>query len=121
MIKIFITVFFFSEIIIATAIISKLVYWRKCVNNLNEDVLFFQRKVTPFFIDVRLLLEDIVRSINNIKNYILRKRREYLTKALNSSIIYLILFLLKGKYKKAFIACMLGKDICEGVVESVFS
>lgn len=118
MFKIFFTVFFISEIIIASAIISKLVYLRKRVNYFNDDVLSFQRNITPFFIDIRLFLEDIVQGISNIKNYIVKKRREYALKALNSAIVYLVLLLLKGKYKKTFLTFLLGKDILEGIFES---
>lgn len=120
MYKIFFAIFFISELIIATAIILKLLQLRTCVKSFNEDVLCFQKKIEPFFIDVRLFLEDILHCVNNFKIYIIQKRREYILKALNSAIVYLVLFLLKGKYKKAVIAYLVGKDICEGLLESVF-
>lgn len=120
MYKIFFAIFFISELIIATAIVLKLVQLRKCVNSLNDDVLYFQKKIEPFFIDVRLFLEDILHCVNNFKIYIVQKRREYVLKALNNAIVYLVLLLLKGKYKKAVIAYLVGKDICEGLLESVF-
>lgn len=119
MFKIFFAIFFLSEVIIASAIISKILHWRKCVNHFNQDVLFFQRKITPFFIDIRLFLEDIIQGVYNLKNYFIQKRREYTLKVLNSSMVYLVLFLLRGKYKKAVLVCLFGKDVLQGILESI--
>jgi len=118
MLKIFFITFFIAELIIAIAVILKIHSFDKCVNKLNNLVVGNQNKIRIGFLDIRLLLEDFSNTIVKVKALIADKRREYLAKVIETTLIYTSFFFLKGKYKKAILACQIAKEIFEGIQEA---
>jgi len=118
MLKIFFITFFAAELIIAIAVILKIYNFNKCVNNLNNLIMNNQNRIRMGFIDIRLFLEYFSTSIAEVRALIANKRREYLAKVIETTLIYSSLFFLKGKYKKTILACQIAKEIYEGINEA---
>ena len=118
MIKIFFITFFIAELIIAFAVILKLYKLDRCVVALNEAVLHYQPKIRFGLIELREIIITFRKNINLCIGLIKRKRQEYVFTALKTSLIYLSIFLLKGKYKKTVFAYQLLSEIYEGIKEA---
>jgi len=118
MIKIFFVTFFIAELIIALAVIMRILQFDRCVNNLNSLVLTNRNKIRSGFIDFRLSIEEFEKALEEIKNYLAKKREEYLVNILKTSLMYGSIFMLKGKYKKSVFAFQLVKEIYEGIKEA---
>ena len=118
MIKIFFVTFFIAELIIALTVIIKICQLDRCVNTFNALVLANQSTIRTAFIDFHLLIEDFNNGLAELKNFIVKKREEYLINTLKTSLIYGSIFLLKGKYKKSVFAFQLVKEIYEGILEA---
>lgn len=118
MIKLFFITFFMAELIIATAIISKICKFNRYVNYWNTLFLKSKTKIRNGFIDLCLLFEDFSNDIYKIKEIIRQKRFDYLVNFLRTSIIYCGIFLLRGKYKKAILTYQVAKEIYEGLNEA---
>ena len=114
----FIAIIFIAEIIIALTLISCIVKADKAVLQLKSDI----SKILP---DIKTLLGNVKSGVSLLKEkrlwlfaYIRIKRNQYLFKAIKIIIIYTLLFLLKGKCKKAASVCngiLLVRDILEGI------
>lgn len=118
MLKIFFATFFIAELIIATAVISKIYKLDKCVNNWNNIILANQDNIRIGLVDIRLWLEEFSQKILELKDFIKRKREEYFIKTLKTSLIYSSFFLLRGKYQKTILAYQVIKEIYEGFIEA---
>lgn len=118
MFKIFFITFFISELIITLTVILKLYELNKCVNSCNDLVLFYRDKIRTCFGDIRLIIEDFNKNFTNVKQIIKKKREEYFYRVLKTSLIYLSILLLKGKYKKTVLAYQAIKEIYEGITEA---
>lgn len=118
MLKIFFITFFIAELIIAIAVIFKIYNFDKYVNKLNDLVAGNQNKIKMGFMDIRLFLDDFSNTVTKFKVLISNKRKEYLAKIIETTIIYASLFFLKGKYKKMILTCQIAKEIFEGIQEA---
>ena len=118
MIKIFFATFFIAELIIAIAVILKICQFNKCVNACNNRVLANQQKIKDCFTELRLLMKYFTNNILKVKEIIRLKRQEYLSRIIETSIMYGSILLLKGKYKKTILAYQLIKEIYEGIQDA---
>lgn len=118
MIKLFFVTFFIAELIIVAAVILKIYKLDKVVNSLNDAVLKSQDKIKVAFFDFRFVLEEFNSGFCNLKKIIAQKQEEYLINILKNFIVWIGFLLLKGKYKKALIACNFLKDVYEGYKEA---
>ena len=118
MIKLFFATFFLAELIIFIAVILRIYQFDKYVNKYNRMVLGSQEAIGSGLVSLRLLLSDFSNDLIRIKKFIQDKRQEYSIKFLKTAIIYGIIFILKGKYKKTVLAYQLGREIYEGFFET---
>lgn len=118
MLKIFFITFFLAELIIAFAIIIKIYQFDKVINSLNSVIMKNQYKIHDVLEDFRIFLQDCIKSLLEIKLILIKKRDEYMLNLMKTSLIYLSLFVLKGKYKKSVLAFQMAKEIYEGIAEA---
>lgn len=118
MIKIFFATFFLAELIIAFAVIIKIYQFDREVISLNKQVLNYQVLIKPLLADFRVFLTELIESVIEIRAAIIKKKQEYLSRVLETSVMYGGIFLLKGKYKKTVFAYQMMKEIYEGIQES---
>ncbi len=118
MIKMFFLTFFVAELIIALALIIKIRSADKFVLKLNKQLSYSKGLILPCFSDIRTYILDISSDINDFKLFVLKKRDEYTLNFAKTLLSYSLIFALKGKYKKTFIAYQLAKEIYEGCLES---
>ncbi len=116
--KIFFVTFFIAELIIAIAVISRILYFDRIVNKLNAEVLRIQSEIAMGFDCMRGILEAINCAIFEFKAYIVRKKREYLITVAKKTLFYGGFLMLKGKYKKSIIAYQVLKEIYAGYKEA---
>lgn len=118
MIKMFFITFFLAELVIAVAIIARILQVDKYVNALDKKLTANQNKLRFGFIDLRVVFEDFAEGVGELKDAIQRKREEYLFSFLKTSFVYGSLLFLKGNFRKAILTYQLGKEIYEGLQES---
>ena len=118
MIKLFFITFFIAELIVAIAVVLKILQFDRCVISWNEMVLTKRNEIGFAFEDLRLLLETFTCDLARLKETIAQKRQDYFFKALKTGIIYYGAFMSKGKLKKALITYQIGKEIYEGLSEA---
>lgn len=118
MLKIFFAVFFIAELIIVLTIIIKIHQFNKFVNDFNTLVLEHKVLLKDKFIDFRVNIHNFVNALNNITDMLNLKKREYLSRILETSITYAGILFLKGKYKKAVLAYQVIKEIYEVIDEA---
>jgi hypothetical protein len=109
---------FIAEVILAIIAVLNLCKLDRAVNKLNNLISVKQPSIQLFFMDLRAIFEDFTVGIENLKKLINEKKTLYLYNILRTSIVYLSIFSLKGKYKKAAIAVQIAKEIYEGVSET---
>lgn len=109
---------FLAEVILAIVAIINICKLNNAVNKLNNKILIKQQLLRPFFHDLRAIFQSFVIGIESLKKYITEKKTEYLYNIIKTAAVYLSIFSLKGKYKKAVIGIQLAKEIYEGINET---
>jgi len=115
---IFLIAFFIAEVIIAVIAILNICKYDRAVNKLNNLISVKKPSIEFFFMDLRAIFEDFTAGIESLKKIIKEKKTLYLYNVLRTVVVYLGIFSLKGKYKKAAIGIQLAKEIYEGVADS---
>lgn len=118
MFKLFFITFYIAELIIVFAVILKICAVDKKVREINDLVLANQNKIKTGMVGIRSLIENSAKSLINVKEIIKKKRQEYIVNFVKTISVYMAIFMLKGKYKKAFIAYQFAKEVVDGVLES---
>lgn len=118
MLKLFFFTFFIAELIIAGALIIKLCQIDRCVNALNLAVLIHQPKIRFGLIDFREAIIEFRENVEVWLGILNQKRKEYAFRALKTSLIYVSILLLKGKYKKTVMAYQILSEIYSGILEA---
>lgn len=109
---------FFTELILAIVAILYLCRLNKMVKKFNNKILIKRQYIRPFCLDLRAIFQDLAVGIENLKKYIKEKKTEYMYNVIRTVAVYLSIFSLKGKYKKAAIGIQLAKEIYEGINET---
>lgn len=109
---------FIAEVIIATGAILRIRKYNRAVIKLNNFISVKKPAIQFFFMDLRSIFDDFATSIENIKKIIRDKKNEYLYNIIRTSVIYLSIFSLKGKYKKAAIGIQVAKEVYEAIADS---
>lgn len=109
--------FFIAEIILAFSAIINIVKFDRAINKLNNLILVKNGSIQYYFADLRAIFKDFTNWISDLKELIKQKKTLYLYNVLKTVIIYLGIFSLKGKYKKAAIAIQFAKEVYEGINE----
>lgn len=110
--------FFIAEVVIALTAILSICKYNRAVIKLNNFVSVKKPAIQFFFMDLRSIFEDFATGIENIKKIIKEKKNEYLYNIIRTSLAYLSIFSLKGKYKKAAISIQLAKEVYEAIIET---
>lgn len=104
-----IAIIFIAEMIIALTLINYIVKADKAVIKLKADVSY----LIP---QIKAGLDGLKEAVHIIKEkqlwffeYLEKKRNQYIINAIKTILMYLLLFLLKGKSKKAV-------SICNGII-----
>lgn len=118
MFKIFFTTFFIAELIIAMSLVIKICEYNKCVKNWNNLILKNREQIKNGMTNLRSSLKEFSDNIFKIKKVFKQKQNEYLFNFFKTLVIYLGIFTLRGKYKKAILTYQLVKEIYEGVLEA---
>lgn len=100
----FIAIVFIAEIIIAVTVILNIVKLDDNVNSFNTSVLEGRTRVIEGIKTIRITICEIIETAQNAMNFMVRKRKQYLLNVFNNFISSLVLILLKGRYRKAFLA-----------------
>lgn len=118
MIKLFFITFFIAELVIVLTIISKIYGFNKCVKNWNDLILMNKNNLKNDLSELRSSVVEFSQSIGGVKVYIQKKRNEYTLSLLQTTLTYLGIFTLRGKYKKAILTYQLLKEFYEGLSEA---
>lgn len=118
MVKIFFVTFFLAELVIAIAVISKLLCADRYVKALDGAITLNRSKIKICFTDFRLLLVGFTSGLQALKETIQKKQDDYLFAIVKNSLIYSIILFSKGNLRKAILSYQLGKEIYEGLKES---
>lgn len=117
MIKLFFITFFAAELIIAFTVIFKIYRLDKCVNELNKTICGDKDKIKSILVEIRSAISEFREKFEQMQELIRRKKEEYLLNTTKTLLIYLSLFFLKGRYKKAVLAYQLISEIYEAFDE----
>ncbi len=118
MIKLFFIIFFIAELIIAFSFILKIWQFDCVVNRLNNKILSRKSKLKWGIATFRTIIKSLGHDVILFKHAFKKKRQIYLMNFSKNIVSYILIFVLKGKYKKAIMAYQLGKEIVEGIIES---
>lgn len=103
MIGLFFTTIFIAELIIAGWIISKFIAFNKLVCETNKQVLDFKTKIPEIFNNTRISINSFLLKLNNIDQFV-NKKKEECTKILTpNNYIKFISFFLNKDFKKLLV------------------
>ena len=95
-----IAIIFIAELIIALTLISYIIKAdnavKKCRASLTNCHCYFEKTIK----DIRFCVESFGDYYDCIMNSVKKKRRQFQINMVKNTVMYLSLFLLKGKYKK---------------------
>lgn len=114
MINFFIGLIFFAEIVLVLNIVNKIMELDFKVNSLNAKVTKGKLVFKIALIDFRAYLQDFAMFLEKSILLFQQKREEYAIQAAKRVIFYLALLLLRGKYKKAFVAYSVAQEVVKG-------
>lgn len=118
MIKTFFATFFIAELIIAFAVIAKIWKIDRYVNSLNSLVVSNKLDICLAIKDFKWILVGFVYDFNKLKNWFRQRREEYMLRVAKTSLIYALIFILKGKYKKSVMVYQFVSEVYSGLIEA---
>ncbi len=101
----FIAIIFIAELIVAGFILYWIIKADKYVKSLDIKVAKFSPKLIESIQNTRYAVCSIQTAIDKILAFIKRKKIEFWRRVVNLIVIYLILNILKTKFKKAATYC----------------
>lgn len=114
----FIAVIFIAELIIAVSLVVLIIKADKKVLQINSEVTQIKPKLRKGLEDFKDIIHMLKDKQILLFDLIRRKRNQYVMNIVKSILFYVLLFLLKGKCKKAASICngiLLVKDIWDGI------
>ena len=114
----FIATIFIAEIIIAITLISYIVKADYAVADLRKRVIAIKPQIKAGLTGVREGVNTVKEKQGLFVEYVEKKRNQYMMKALTTVLIYLLLFILKGRCKRAASICnglLLAKDVWDNI------
>lgn len=118
MIKLFFAIIFLAELIIAWAVISYILRLDRFAVEFNEKLKLKACYFKPFFNDLRLAFIELNNGVIQLKSLVEKKREEYFINFVKNLLTYSLIFLLRGRYKKAFVSYLVAKEIYDGCLEA---
>ncbi len=114
----FIATIFIAELIIAVTLILYIVRADRAVLKLNEQVEEYKPQIKAALEGIKEGIREINDKQEIVVEYLRKKRDQWLFKMLQTVLIYLLLFLFRGKCKKAASICqglLLAKDVWDSI------
>ncbi len=114
----FIAIIFIAEIIIALTLVSYIVKADNAVIKLKSDIISLRPQIKAGLEGLKDCIHIVKEKQLCFFEYLEKKRNQYIINIVKSIMVYALLFLLKGKCKKAASICngiLLAKDIWDGI------
>lgn len=114
----FIATIFIAELIITLTLIAYIVKADKAVKMLQKDVISLKPQIKTALLQFRQGVSGIKEKQELLFELVERKRNQYLINIVKAVLIYLLLFIIKGRCKKAASICnaiLLVKDVWDSV------
>ena len=114
----FIATIFIAEIIIAITLNSYIVKADNAVVGVRKSVIALKPQIKAGLSGVRDGVHTVKEKQGLFFEYIEKKRNQYIIKAVTTVLMYLLLFILKGRCKRAASICnglLLAKDVWDNI------
>lgn len=114
----FIATIFIAELIIALTLISYIFKADKAVQDLRKEIISRKPQIKAGLLGVREGIHLVREKQVHLFEIIKQKRNQYLISLAKMIFVYLLLFIIKGKCKKAASICqgiLLVKDVWDSI------
>ena len=114
----FIAIIFIAELIIAVNLINGILKADRQVRALNLRINELKPEIHNVIVQTRECVSCLKTGVNAFISFVRRKHQEVMRRITRTIIIYLILILIKNKYKKLATFCqyaVLAKDYWDGL------
>lgn len=113
----FIAIIFIAELIIAFSLIYFIVKADKKVCLLTDTVIQSRGDIKSVLNNINTVIKGLKDKINAAIHFLVKKKQDYTMNIIKNILLYSLLFILKGKYKKAASICniiVMAKDWYDG-------
>ena len=97
----FIAIIFIAELIITTTLILFIVKADRAVVELHRQTVAVRPQIKAVLEGVKAGIKEVNEKQEIVINYLRKKRNQWIVNMAKTIIVYLLLFLFKGKCKKA--------------------
>ncbi len=114
----FITTIFIAELIIVSTLIFYIIKADKAVIRLSKQVSEYRPQIQEVLDSIKTAVIEINDKKDLVYEYLRKKRDQWIFKTLQTVLIYFLLFLFRGKCKKAAKICqglLLAKDVWDSI------
>ncbi len=114
----FIAIIFISELIITITIINGIIKADRQVCALNNKITALKPEIREFLTQTKECISCLQTSVNTVIAFVRRKHQEVIRRITRTILIYLILLIMKNRYKKLATFCqyaVLAKDYWDGL------
>ena len=114
----FIAIIFIAELIIAATLINGIIKADRMICSLNSKVSALKPDIKCALAQTRECVSCLQTSVNSLISFVKRKHQEVMRRVTKTILIYLILLIMKNKYKKLATFCqyaVLAKDYWDGL------
>ncbi len=114
----FIAIIFIAELIIAGNIINGILRAARKIRALNSRVKELKPEIHNAIVQTRECVSCLQTGVNAAITFVKRKHQEVMRRITRTILIYLMLILIKNKYKKLATICqyaVLAKDYWDGL------
>lgn len=114
----FIAIIFIAELIIAGNIINGILKAVRKIRAINNRVNELKPEIHNAIVQTRECVSCLKTGVNAVISFVKRKHQEVMRRITRTILIYLILILIKNKYKKLATFCqyaVLAKDYWDGL------
>lgn len=114
----FIATIFIAELIIALTLISYIFKADKAVQDLRKEIISRKPQIKAGLLGVKEGIHLIREKQVHLFEIVKQKRNQYLISLAKMILVYLLLFIIKGKCKKAASICqgiLLVKDVWDSI------
>lgn len=114
----FIATIFIAELIIALTLIAYIVKADKAVKSLQKDVIALKPQIKAGLEGVREGIHTVKEKQDWFFDFVRKKRNQYLVNSVKMILVYTLLFIFRGRCKKAAAICqgiLIAKDVWDSV------
>ncbi len=114
----FIAIIFIAELIIAINLILLIIKADRAVVAFHKQAVAAKPQIKAVLEGVKAGIKEVNEKQEIVINYLRKKRNQWIINMTKNIILYLLLFLFKGKCKKAASICqgiLLAKDVWDSI------